>query len=123
VKYTREQLLELKETTQLSDEILRVQRETAAELFGEEGTWARGESVVSNLVPVQSASRFSEPDSRDWRSRSTQPPPSGEERSWDNLREAKDSRYVEASQYNRQDQPNSQFSRANISSNQGVIDQ
>ncbi|BAB08857.1 eukaryotic initiation factor 4, eIF4-like protein [Arabidopsis thaliana] len=87
VKYTREQLLELKETTQLSDEILRVQRETAAELFGEEGTWARGESVV----PVQSASRFSEPDSRDWRSRSTQPPPSGEERSWDNLREAKDS--------------------------------
>ncbi|CAL9244015.1 unnamed protein product [Arabidopsis halleri] len=119
VKYTREQLLELKEITQLSDEILRVQRETATELFGEEGTWARGESVVSNLVPVQSASRFSEPDSRDWRSRSTQPPPSGEERSWDNLREARDSRYVEASQYNRQDQPNSQFSRANISSNQG----
>lgn len=85
VKYTREQLLELKEviisvkmyrikarivssvrlcsslfevtdvsayvqTTQLSDEILRVQRETATELFGEEETWARGESVVSNLV-------------------------------------------------------------------------
>lgn len=74
-------------------------------------------------APVQSPSRFSEPDSRDWRSRSAQPPPAGEERSWENLREARDSRYVEASQYNRQDQLNSQFSRAQISSNQGVIDQ
>lgn len=73
-------------------------------------------------VPVQSASRFTEPDTRDWRSRSAvQPPSSGEERSWENLREARESRYVEASQYNRQDQPSSQFSRGQTSSNQGVI--
>uniref|UniRef100_A0A1J3IS27 Eukaryotic translation initiation factor isoform 4G-1 n=1 Tax=Noccaea caerulescens TaxID=107243 RepID=A0A1J3IS27_NOCCA len=120
VKYTRDQLLELKETAQLSEEILKVKRETESELFGEEETWARGESVVSNLVPVQSASRFTEPDTRDWRSRSAaQPPSSGEERSWENLREARESRYVEASQYNRQDQPSSQFSRGQTSSNQG----
>lgn len=81
VKYTRDQLLELKEviiivyeiqnqgrsslfffvlaltnvseyvqTAQLSEEILKVKRETESELFGEEETWARGESVVSNLV-------------------------------------------------------------------------
>ncbi|CAA7046368.1 unnamed protein product [Microthlaspi erraticum] len=114
VKYTRDQLLELKETSQLSEEILKVKRETESELFGEEETWARGESVVSNLAPVQSASRFTEPDSRDWRSRSAaQPPPSGEERSWDNIREVKESkRYVEASQQG------SQFSRVQ-SSNQG----
>lgn len=68
-------------------------------------------------APVQSASRFSEPDTRNWRSRSAaQPPPSGEERSWENLREARDSRYVEANQYNRQGQP-----RGQTSSNQGVI--
>lgn len=117
VKYTRDQLLELKETAQLSDEILKVKRETELELFGEEQTWARGETVPSNVVPVQSASRFSEPDTRNWRSRSAaqpQPPPSGEERSWENLREARDSRYVEANQYNRQGQP-----RGQVSSNQG----
>ncbi|KFK27326.1 hypothetical protein AALP_AA8G368600 [Arabis alpina] len=116
VKYTRDQLLEFRETAQLSEEILKVKRETETELFGEEETWARGESVVSNVAPVQSAGRFSEPDSRDWRTRSAaQPPPSGEERSWENLREARDSRYVEASQ-NRQDQHSSQYSRG---SNQG----
>ncbi|ESQ42611.1 hypothetical protein EUTSA_v10012738mg [Eutrema salsugineum] len=119
VKYTREQLLELKETVQLSDEILKVKRDTETELFGEAETWARGESVASNLVPVQSPGRFSEPDTRDWRSRSAAQVPSGEERSWENLREARDSRYVEAGLYNRQDQLNSQFSRAQISSNQG----
>ncbi|CAH2069587.1 unnamed protein product [Thlaspi arvense] len=113
VKYTRDQLLELKETAQLSEEILKVKRETEVELFGEEETWARGESVA----PVQPAGRFAEPDTRDWRSRSAaQAPPSGEDRSWENLRESRDSK---ASQYNRQDLPNSQFSRSQISSNQG----
>ncbi|CAN8253130.1 unnamed protein product [Cochlearia groenlandica] len=117
VKYTREQLLELKETAQLSDEILKVKREAETELFGVEETWARGEAVV----PVQSGIRVSEPDSRDWRSRSAaaQLPPSGGERSWENRRESRDSRYVEASQYNRLDQHSSQFSRGQISSNQG----
>lgn len=38
------------QTAQLSDEILKVKRETELELFGEEQTWARGETVVSNAV-------------------------------------------------------------------------
>lgn len=115
VRYTREQLLQIRETIQLSDEILKIKREVETELFGEEETWARGEITV----PVQPQSRFSEPDNRDWRSRSAQVPSFGEERSWETLREARDSRFGETNQFNRQDQLSSQFSRAHISSSQG----
>ena len=75
-------------------------------------------------LQIQSQSRYSEPDNRNWRGRSTQFPTSGEERSWETTRENRefggrfDSRTQETSQYNRQDQLNSQFPRA---SNQGVI--
>ncbi|XP_010545451.1 PREDICTED: eukaryotic translation initiation factor-like [Tarenaya hassleriana] len=117
VRYTREQLLQIRETVQPSDEILKIKREIETDLFGEEETWPRGESAVP--LPVQPPSRFSEPDHRDWRSRSAQLPPSGEERSWENLREARGSRFDESNQFNHQDQLSSQFSRVQISSSQG----
>lgn len=64
----------------------------------------------------QSQSRYSEPDNRDWRSRS---PASGEEKSWEANRENKDLlRMPELSA--REDQLNSQFGSAQISANQGV---
>jgi len=78
--------------------------------------------------PTQSQSRYSEPDNRDWRGRyaHAQFSPSGEERSWDSNRENQDfggrydSRQQEGNQSNRQDQLNSQFSRAQLSSNQVI---
>ncbi|XP_010539464.1 PREDICTED: eukaryotic translation initiation factor-like isoform X1 [Tarenaya hassleriana] len=115
VRYTREQLLQIRETIQPSDEILKIKREIATELFGEEETWPRGESNVA----VQAPSRFSETDNRDWHSRTAQLPPTGGERSWETLREARDSRFGESNQFNRQDQLSSQFSRAQVSSSQG----
>ncbi|KAJ4845824.1 Eukaryotic translation initiation factor isoform 4G-1 [Turnera subulata] len=123
VQYTRDQLLQLKEAVLISEEILKIKQEIEAELFGEDQTWSRAETIPQN----QSQSRYSEPDNRDWRGRSAQFSTSGEERSWDSLRENRDfggrydSRQSEANQFNRQDQLNqlnSQFSRAQISSNQ-----
>ena len=77
-------------------------------------------------APSQSQIRYSEPDNRDWRGRSAQFSPSGEERSWDSTRENRDyggryePRQQEGSQSNRQDQFNSQFARAQISSYQVI---
>lgn len=77
------------------------------------------------LQPLNSPqSRYAEPDNRDWRGRSAQFPASGEERSWESLRESRefgnrtDSRQQEPNQFNRQDQPNSHFAKA---SNEGVM--
>lgn len=68
--------------------------------------------------PQQVQNRYSEPDNRDWRGRSGQLPANADERSWDNLKENRE--FGNASQVNRQDQQNSQYGRAQISSNQGV---
>lgn len=82
--------------------------------------------VVQTNVPSQPQSRYSEPDNRDWRNRSAQFSLPGEERSWESLRENRefvgryDPRQQDSNQFNRQDQLNSQFSRAQISSSQGV---
>jgi len=75
--------------------------------------------------PTQSQSRYSEPENRDWRGRyaHAQFSPSREERSWDSNRDfggRYDSRQQEGNQSNRQDQLNSQFSRAQVSSNQVI---
>ncbi|KAF2316998.1 hypothetical protein GH714_010095 [Hevea brasiliensis] len=120
VRYTRDQLLQLREAVVISDEILKIKREIEDELFGEDQSWSHGEINMPN----QSLSRYSEPDNRDWRGRSAQFSTSGEERSWDSLRENRDlggrydSRQPDANQFNRQDQLNSQFAIAQISSNQ-----
>lgn len=78
-------------------------------------------------MPNQPQGRYSEPDNRDWRGRPAQFTTSGEDRSWETLRENKefgnrfDSRQQDANQHNRQDQLSNQFGRTQISSNQGVI--
>ncbi|XP_030535554.1 eukaryotic translation initiation factor-like [Rhodamnia argentea] len=123
IRYTRDQLLQLREAVEPHDEILKIQKEIEAEILGDDQSWGRVESNAPNQPQTQT--RFSEPDNRDWRGRSAQLPTSGEERSWENIRETKDSsgrsdfRQQEANQINRQDQLNSQFARAQISSLQG----
>lgn len=80
-------------------------------------------SLQPPVPQSQPQSRYSEPDSRDWRGRSAQVPSSVEERSWIGDRESGgrlDSRQQDSNQYNRQDQLNSQFGRGQYSSNQGV---
>ncbi|KAE8657925.1 Eukaryotic translation initiation factor isoform 4G-1 [Hibiscus syriacus] len=119
VQYTRNQLLQLREVVEVANEILKIKLEIEVELFGEEQNWSRGENNPPK--PNQSHNHYSEPDNRDWRNRLA--PPDGGERSWESLRDREfgnqyDSRQPEASQFNRQDQLNSQFSRAQISSNQ-----
>ncbi|GMI97585.1 eukaryotic translation Initiation Factor isoform 4G1 [Hibiscus trionum] len=106
VRYTRDQLLQLRQVVEVADEILKLKREIEVEVFGEEQNWSRGESNPPK--PNQGHNNYYEPDNRDWRNRSA---PS--DRDFGN-----DSRHSEASQFNRQDQLNSQFSRAQISSNQ-----
>ncbi|XP_043704925.1 eukaryotic translation initiation factor isoform X2 [Telopea speciosissima] len=110
VRYTRDQLLQLREAVDAPEEILKIKQEIEAEFFGEDQNWSRGDANLQS----QTQNRYPEPDSRDWRGRSGQLP-AGEERSWDSIRESKesairlDSRQQEANQYNRQDQLNSQF--------------
>ncbi|KAF8033739.1 hypothetical protein BT93_C0103 [Corymbia citriodora subsp. variegata] len=123
IRYTRDQLFQLREAVEPHDEILKIKREIDAEILGDDQSWGRVESNAP--IQPQTQTRFSEPDNRDWRGRSAQLPTSGEERSWDNIRENRESsgrsdfRQQEANQVNRQDQLNSQMSRAQISSLQG----
>ncbi|KAK7388393.1 hypothetical protein VNO78_23209 [Psophocarpus tetragonolobus] len=111
VRYTREQLLQLREGVEILDDVLKIKQDVEAEFFGEDQSWARSENNPSN----QFQNRYSEPDTRDWRGRSGQLSGNADERSWDNLKENRD--FGNTSQ-NRQDQLNSQFARAHISSNQ-----
>ncbi|KAL1817729.1 eukaryotic translation initiation factor [Daucus carota subsp. sativus] len=121
IRFTRDQLLQLREAVNITDEILKVKQVVEAEFFIEAQNWGHGES--NPPVPQsQPQSRYSEPDSRDWRGRSAQVPSSVEERSWIGDRESGgrlDSRQQDSNQYNRQDQLNSQFGRGQYSSNQG----
>ncbi|KAL0428074.1 UNVERIFIED_CONTAM: Eukaryotic translation initiation factor isoform 4G-1 [Sesamum latifolium] len=120
IRYTREFLLQLREVVNISEEILKVKQEVEGEFFGTDPSWNRGE----NSHPSQAQSRYSELDNRDWRNRSPQLPAPVEERSWEAKRDRDfggrfDPRQQDANQYNKQDQINSQFARAQISSNQG----
>ncbi|XP_076897491.1 eukaryotic translation initiation factor-like isoform X2 [Bidens hawaiensis] len=103
VRYTRDQLLQLREVVDIPEAILKVKQEVETEFFGEAQNWTRSEGNA----PIQSQARYSEPDNRDWRGRA---PPSTDELSWDGGRENRD--------FNRQE-PNSQFGRTQASSNQG----
>ncbi|ESQ46355.1 hypothetical protein EUTSA_v10000058mg [Eutrema salsugineum] len=84
LRFSREQLLQLKESIQVSADILRRSKEIAAELFGEEQSWVdrAAESKPSN----QLQNRYS--DNRDWHSRAPIPTPA-KEWSRDEAREAK----------------------------------
>ncbi|CAI9754741.1 unnamed protein product [Fraxinus pennsylvanica] len=110
--YTREQLLQLREVVNISEEILKVKQEVEAEFSGIDPSWGHGESNVPN----QAQGRYSETDNRDWRNRSAQFPVPGEERPWEAIRDRDfggrfDSRQSEVNQYNRQEQLSSQFAR------------
>ncbi|GFP82725.1 eukaryotic translation initiation factor isoform 4g-1 [Phtheirospermum japonicum] len=111
IRYTRDQLMLLREVVSISDDILKVKREVETEFFGSDPSWSRGEN---NLVP-QSQNRYSEPDNRDWRNRSSQLPAPAEERSWEGIRDRDfggrfDPRQQDVNQFNKQ-----------ISSNQGGV--
>ncbi|XP_019227346.1 PREDICTED: eukaryotic translation initiation factor isoform X2 [Nicotiana attenuata] len=106
VRYTRDQLLQLREVVDISDDILRVKQEVESDLFGEDASRGRADTNV------QSQTRYSEPDSRDWRSKSSQFAAPVDDRSWDALRENREFG-------GRQEQLSSQFARAQISPNRG----
>ncbi|OIW18635.1 hypothetical protein TanjilG_13387 [Lupinus angustifolius] len=110
VRYTKEQLSKLRGVVEIPDDILKIKQDIAAELFGEDQSWGRPE----NNPPNQSQNRYTETDNRDWRGRSGQLPANADERSWGNLKENRD-----FGNNNWKDQLNSQFGRAQISSNQG----
>ncbi|KAK9697431.1 hypothetical protein RND81_08G037100 [Saponaria officinalis] len=122
VRYTRDQLLQLREVVAVAEDILKLKQEIDSELLGgEEQNWNRAEP---NPQPAsQPQNRYSEPDNRDWRSRSAaqiSSPAAVDERSWDTIRDREftgryDSKGVDT---NRQDQLSSQFGRTQIS-NQG----
>ncbi|KAL1563521.1 Eukaryotic translation initiation factor isoform 4G-1 [Salvia divinorum] len=117
IRYTRDLLLKLREVVTIPEKILKVKQEVEAEFYGTDVSRSRAES---NVVPDQLQSRFSELDNRDWRNRSTQLPAPAEERSWESVRDRDlGGRWQQdANQYYKQDQ--TQFSRSQISSNQGV---
>ncbi|KAK4404361.1 Eukaryotic translation initiation factor isoform 4G-1 [Sesamum angolense] len=117
IRYTRDQLLQLREAVIIPEEILKVKQEVEAEFFGTDPSWSHGENNVQ--------SRYSEPDNRDWRNRSAQVPAPTEERSWEAIRDRDfggrfDPKQQDGNQYNKTEQLSSQFARSQISSNQGV---
>ncbi|KAL5216205.1 hypothetical protein ABZP36_007606 [Zizania latifolia] len=123
IRYTRDQLLDLREIADISDGILRIKQEIDAELHGEDQSWVRNESnpfVVQVQVQAQvqaqtqAHNRYGETDNRDWCAQTAvQPLAANEEKSWDNIREAKEafaSNGRQQEKVNRQDQLNNQFS-------------
>ncbi|CAL9050886.1 unnamed protein product [Musa banksii] len=117
IRYTRDQLLQVREAVQTPEDIVKIKLEIEAELFPEDQTWGRSDSNLAS----QSQSRYFEPDGRDWRGRSGQPTSFGNERSWDSIHDNKESNisisgYQEIKQSNKQ---GSQFpSSTQVSSTQ-----
>ena len=110
VRYSRDQLLDLRKITDVTEQILRLQQEIEAELHGDDQSWVRNDSNVqlqTQAQPqVQAQNRFTETDNRDWRARTEKPPAPAvqEEKSWDNIREVKE-------QYNASGRQQEQFNR------------
>ncbi|CAA7407309.1 unnamed protein product [Spirodela intermedia] len=102
VRYTRDQLLQLREAVDVPEDIMKVKAEVDVEFFGEEQTWGRSDVQVQ----VQPQVRYTEPDNRDWRGRSGQLASTGDEKSWETIRDTKESswRQQEPSQISSQDQ-------------------
>ncbi|XP_068651903.1 eukaryotic translation initiation factor-like [Aristolochia californica] len=127
LRYTKDQLLQLREVVDVPEDILKIKKEVEAEFFGDDQTWGRSDSNLQ----VQSQGRYAEPENRDWRGRSGQSAASADERSWETLRDSREhsgrsepfgpnSRQQETNLYNRQEQLSAQFSsRAQIASSQG----
>ncbi|CAN7132924.1 unnamed protein product [Brassica rapa subsp. narinosa] len=72
LRFTREQLLQLKDAVEVSEAILKLNQEISSDLFGEDQSWSRSESQPA----VQVQNRYSETDdNRDWHSRAPIPSP------------------------------------------------
>ncbi|KAH9760299.1 eukaryotic translation initiation factor isoform 4G-2 [Citrus sinensis] len=108
VRYTREQLLQLKEVAQLTEDILKIKQEIESEFDGEGQSW--GGRAENNNLQSQFQARYLEADNRDWRTRSTT---SGQEKSLEANQEKMEFGAHEG-------QLNSQFASAQISTNQGA---
>ncbi|XP_050384386.1 eukaryotic translation initiation factor [Argentina anserina] len=105
VKYSREQILKLREAVVVPDGILKARKEVEAEfLLGEDQPWVRAEPNVNNL-PNQLA-HYPEPDNRDWRNRRAPVT--------DALRENR-----EPGNYRQQEPNQQQYQRGQNPSNQG----
>ncbi|CAL4968292.1 unnamed protein product [Urochloa decumbens] len=77
VRYTRDQLLEMREIVDIAKEIMKLQQDINVVLLGEERedqNWARNDSNVQ----TQPNNRYTDTDSRDWRSRPQNSPVVGE---------------------------------------------
>ncbi|XP_071742178.1 eukaryotic translation initiation factor-like isoform X2 [Rutidosis leptorrhynchoides] len=103
VRYTRDQLLQLRQVVDIPEEILKVKQEVDTEFFGETQNWTKSEGTL----PAQPQPRYAEPDNRDWRGR-----PPVEERSWDANRDF--------NRFDSRQEPNSQYGRTQASPNQGT---
>ncbi|XP_038983825.1 eukaryotic translation initiation factor-like [Phoenix dactylifera] len=118
--YSRDQLLQLREAAQAPEDILKIKQEIEEELHGEDQSWVRGDANLQSLSPI----RYSKPDNCDWRGQSGKLSSVGDERSWDTIRDNKES-YAsnrrQPEQLNRQDQLSSESSsRVQVSSSQGA---
>ncbi|MCL7021875.1 hypothetical protein MKW94_026051 [Papaver nudicaule] len=110
VRYSRDQLLQLREVVNVPEAILKIKQELDAE-FGEDQTWGRGDANANANVQLPAQSRYSEPDNRDWRGRSPQLP-AGDAPQNKDFSGRSDSKQQETNQTNRQDQSNFHFSRS-----------
>lgn len=108
VRYTREQLLQIKEVAQLTEDILKIKQEIESEFDGEGQSW--GGRAENNNLQSQFQARYSQPDNRDWRTRSTT---YGQEKSLEPNQEKMEFGA-------REGQLNSQLASAQISTNQGA---
>ncbi|KAM5564652.1 hypothetical protein ABKV19_018963 [Rosa sericea] len=107
VRYTRDQLMQLREAaTTIPEGILKIKQEIEAEFGGDDPTWGRTDANPQPQPQPQLQGRYSELDNRDWRGRSGQLPASEEERNDFSRRQGLN---------NQQDQ---QFARPQISGNQ-----
>ncbi|CAJ2649608.1 unnamed protein product [Trifolium pratense] len=101
VRYTKEELLKIKETVEETPgDILKLRHDIDAELFGEDQSWGR----VENNPPAQIQNRYSEPDNRDWRGRTPQLQANTDERSWDNLKDREPGNTIQAIRPDKQNQ-------------------
>ncbi|XP_042443460.1 eukaryotic translation initiation factor-like [Zingiber officinale] len=101
IRYTSQQLLQLREAARIIDDILKLKQAIEAEFSPEDQTWGHRDVNLAS----QSQNRYFEPDSRDWRDRSGPSTSHIDQRSWDTLREHKESNnsgHQEISQFNKQ---------------------
>ncbi|KAG6510261.1 eukaryotic translation initiation factor-like [Zingiber officinale] len=97
IRYTRQQLLEVRKVAQTSEDILKIKQDIEAELLPEDQSWSHNNANLSS----QTQNRYFEPDTRDWRGRSAQSSASGE--IWDNKESnISSSGYQDARQSNKQ---------------------